>query len=946
MRPDQVDWQNIPVTDTTASDERAVALEGEPGKDEYVEEQASEVITWPAVSDAPEAQAVEEPAPDRKPRRPAKAMPKPVDSTPPEGRSVLSDVLGLAWVVALGVGVLLPALFHGSSFGPYDILENYSLTSHGTVHLHNWTLGDQIRLFIPWTNLVWTQVHQGHLPLWNPYSALGMPLAFNWQSAPFAFSTAIGYLFPVHLAYTVQVVVTVVVAGTGAYVLGRVLGLSTLGCVMAGTAFELSGPFIAWLGWPLSTVMSWSGWVFAALVLVLRGKRRAGPIVFLAVAVAFVVLSGDPEAVVLLGLSSVIFAAVVLVLRTSRFGGSGAIRRPVLDAVVAFVLGGCLAAPVVLPGLQLAAKSNRTAVGPTNGPKTLPLSDLVHVIFQGFHGLPLNTSTWFGYSNYEETTAYVGVIALVLAAAAIVTRWRRPEVVAFVAVGVVMAALVFGYPLVDALDAHVIRIYWVLALTPMIFTVCMLAGFGTDLVLKAHRERSSREALAYSFAIAALVILLVWLFGRQSLPSHLARIRADSFIWPAVSVVVGLLSVSFLYVWSWRRRMRPGGRWRLLRAPSHGRTRRFSLRRLGAGHIAAFVLLACEAGFLYASGAPMPSSSPMYLKPTSSVTALKSAIGSSVVGFDVPCSVSPRVGILENDNSAFGIQEMSVYDPMTPQAYYNLDWQSETGYPGGRAQANNFCPVFPTASLARQFGVGYVLQLPNIPGPTGSVLVGPIGNEELYRIPGAAVAILIRDPSSGRLPSLDASGKPVAVSHPNSAAWKMHTDSSSRTVLRLHLTNVPGWHATIDGKPLQLQPYDHVMLQAVIPPGAHTIELHYMPDTFLTGLVIALLAAVFLVAMLVISALRARRPAPAHLDGKVGGGALLITSALRPKKREHKPAHVSSSTQTTSSLSLGLVLALLGAFLVTMRVVSVRRARAERARSSARRTRGPRFRQN
>ena len=78
---------------------------------------------------------------------------------------------------------------------------------------------------IPWSTLAWTQVHHGHLPLWNPYSGLGLPLAFNWQSAVFSLPALIGYLLPLHLAYTAQIIVTLVVAGTGAYALARVLGL-------------------------------------------------------------------------------------------------------------------------------------------------------------------------------------------------------------------------------------------------------------------------------------------------------------------------------------------------------------------------------------------------------------------------------------------------------------------------------------------------------------------------------------------------------------------------------------------------------------------------------------------------------------------------------------------------------------------------------------------------
>ena len=60
----------------------------------------------------------------------------------------------------------------------------------------------------------------------------------------------VSYAFPLHLSYTVQILVTMVVAGTGAYALARVLHVGIIGCATAGTVFELSGSFMGWLGYP------------------------------------------------------------------------------------------------------------------------------------------------------------------------------------------------------------------------------------------------------------------------------------------------------------------------------------------------------------------------------------------------------------------------------------------------------------------------------------------------------------------------------------------------------------------------------------------------------------------------------------------------------------------------------------------------------------------------
>ena len=356
-----------------------------------------------------------------------------------ESASFPRNLAGIAWIMVTALAVLAPALHHGLSLGAYDVLARYGLTSSPGTVIHYPGAADQADAIIPWASLSWTQVHNLQLPLWNPYNGMGLPLAFNWQSSAFSLPSLIGYLVPASYAYTIQVIVTLWIAGVGAFVFGRVLGLSVLPATFAGTVFELSGSFVGWLGWPHSSVISWMGWLFAAVLLIVRGRRLLGITMF-AASMGFAILAGQPEILTMLIMSLAVFVGFVLL---GMLGTEPICRSPIRvigDLLLAGIAGLALGSPVALPGLQLAASSARSS---TKWSSALPGADLIHVIAQGFNGLPVSGSTMFGDPYYIESAAYVGVIAVVLAFVAVAIRRRDAAVLGMVAIVVVSAVAAF-----------------------------------------------------------------------------------------------------------------------------------------------------------------------------------------------------------------------------------------------------------------------------------------------------------------------------------------------------------------------------------------------------------------------------------------------------------------------------------------------------------------------
>ncbi|HYV47915.1 MAG TPA: hypothetical protein VFA20_23810, partial [Myxococcaceae bacterium] len=122
---------------------------------------------------------------------------------------------------------------------------------------------DAFRLFIPYSALILESLHQGELPLWNPYMRLGQPMGAALISQglyPLAILTSLaaGPVFGV----TLRQLLHVLIAWFGVHRLGRALHQSHLAASIAATAFALS-PLMTDLGGHQNVVdaAAWSGWM-------------------------------------------------------------------------------------------------------------------------------------------------------------------------------------------------------------------------------------------------------------------------------------------------------------------------------------------------------------------------------------------------------------------------------------------------------------------------------------------------------------------------------------------------------------------------------------------------------------------------------------------------------------------------------------------------------------
>ncbi len=770
----------------------------------------------------------------------------------------VGDIAGLIFVLVTALAYLSPALKDGLSFAPAELgrqLSILTVPNHPLPQIHNVVNGDIITQGVAWNTLDWNLVHHGQFPLWNAQSGNGLPQFLNFESAPLALPTLIGYLFPLRVSYLITILVKLLIAGTGAYVVVRLLGGRALPSTLAGITAMLSGPFAGWLGWSISGPLAWTGWIVAAAILLYRAPpgHRGWRYVLLAASSAFCIFGGFPEDYLLMaGALSLLFVATGI---TFKFVHHEVDWRGVGRLALGAGAGLAIASPLWLPGIAILRNSVRNTELPGGG---IPLHSLSLLIAQGYDGLPIATAqfphgTYFGALDYFETAAYVGVIALVLAGTCVVLAWRRPVVIGLVACVLGSALVTYDLGshapvqhLIADLGLGTVALQRVL--TELCFAVAILAGLGLELVLRHWHESKVQRTLLAVIAILAVIIGVLWL--HSSLPSvpldglgkltsaQATALRRRSLYWPTFEIVllagVALTLVLFAH------------------QPRRARQRNdYRVRSIFGG------VMGLQAIFLIIAGVGINSYAHSAFPRTQAVTDIQHTVGTQLFGTDgptVPCTSHSTqlcglrtwngVGIYPEMNLGYGLTELATHDPITPRAYFsdfpvpNTD-RNATGL-------NLFAPNINSVGLARLYGVKYVLVQSPAPVPSGMRVVRSISV-------GGATINIAKVPNSHRFSFNGALGsttssanqrpdRVLTAHHPNDAQYvlKLRTPRPGRLAIRI--TDVPGWHATANGHPLALRRGAGDLMRTLVPQGTTMIVLTYRPTLLTVGEVFALIS--------------------------------------------------------------------------------------------------------
>jgi hypothetical protein len=307
---------------------------------------------------------------------------------------------------------------------------------------HPAIVADNLIQNFPLRALAGRQLAGGHLPLFNPYADSGTPL-LGGLNAGALYPTTLLFLVPWPIAaWVANLVVVYAGAALGVYALARWHALRVRASFLAALSYAFFGAMTGQIV-HLGVVQGYSLLPWALLALVTLSARlhraelagagllgaAAPPTLGLALTWGLACLSGEPRAIAVMELLTIIGAPAVLLLRSSYWVATWRARVALALAVaVAVAWGVGLALVQLLPGWSFIGFSQRSTINYWffgSGSLNVRWTPLLFVQdMLGSNGV-LGTPHYFVGYNLPEVTGYAGLVAMVGAAAFLSRLTRR-----------------------------------------------------------------------------------------------------------------------------------------------------------------------------------------------------------------------------------------------------------------------------------------------------------------------------------------------------------------------------------------------------------------------------------------------------------------------------------------------------------------------------------------
>lgn len=409
----------------------------------------------------------------------------------------------------------------------------------------------------PWIKIVCDQYgRERNLPLWNPYSAFGTPLAAAMQPQPFYPLTVLLCANPTPWTYNFMIIGRLFIAGLLTFLFAR-LFMAFLPSLFAATAFMLSGYFIIYMDMPHLSVEVLLPGVFLAFELLLR-RRSWACVAGVAGVVLLSALGGMPESMFL----TVSFGCCYFLFRLLSLSEFRNLLLPHLGRATAGLAAGfALSAFLLLPFLEymsIAHDAHQPANLGGNKAGLIFFEDgksaityLLPLIFGPMGNSIFAPGTSTGLSGYWGNIPFVfallGVFCVFLTTEHASLRTLRSLAVFFGIMLILMTLKRFGNPMINWIGRLPLAELVIFSkyLDPLAaFCVAMLAGIGFSRLLEGPaRIRRRLALLSVVLGLAVMLALAGW-----SLPRVLQLTRGSWVYYLNLAAGVLILAATMLFV--------------------------------------------------------------------------------------------------------------------------------------------------------------------------------------------------------------------------------------------------------------------------------------------------------------------------------------------------------------------------------------------------------------
>jgi len=428
----------------------------------------------------------------------------------------------------------------------------------------------------------------GSYPLWNPYSYCGMPYLGSLPGPIFFPTSILYYLMPLERAIGFSYLLMMVAGGLFTFFWIRELGLAKVAGAVCAVAYSFTG----WMASTLYAGHDGRGFTIMLMPLVFlfleRALKRRRLVYFLlmGLAVALQILSPHVQMMYFSSLAAAAYFIFRLVVLYREKVKKITLAKLAGGFAAGFLLAVAISAVQFWPSVANQEISHRREKGYAHATQysMYPL-DLGSLVVPGFIGEP--HSYWGPGSSEKGHTEYMGLLPLMLAAAALAYRRNRTT---WFFTGLALAALFYsfgGYTPFFKLPYYLLpkvkdfrgpdMMFFVAA-----FSTVTLAGYGLDYLLCGGREKGEdsperRLALDRGFKVLAacsaamLLILLVLGAGKGALPGFFTSLLPEGVgraklqtlqnhypeILSAAGVSLLVAALVFGLYWMWRKAMLP-----------------------------------------------------------------------------------------------------------------------------------------------------------------------------------------------------------------------------------------------------------------------------------------------------------------------------------------------------------------------------------------------------